>query len=710
MAAAPDLAALLEEKQRRMGQVTGGTRSVLAEPEETTAFEEFKRFTESILKGSAAGIINMAGGWGNVYDALKEDKTGPSPLSGVGIINAIAAAGGPDLKKIQGYEGAYKTGEAGSPAALFTTLGLPGLFGRTPKGIAGEFGVAGTTGLAAQTIAPDSPLAQLALQSTPYAVGGLLTAGQRRVARPQGDVPVDGAALLDVGRMTPGEFTGSRPQLATEARVEASPKIGERANVFRQAQAKDVEGFLTNLFNRATQSAGDVTTAANTAMSAFNNYGKSLSSKLATSARADFKAARSAGGKVDTTPVLSVIDEKLAAIPPEVAALDPLRNALTRIKEEYFIPGVEATTTPSSVLDVTGQPAFTTKTAATPAGAQAIDIDRLQKNLSAWGEAAYSGKADFGKGNIFEGVAPGQAKGISLAVLSGFRDALDNAIANNIPGADKLLKARDNFKANLVQIEEFANRPLAKYFDVPTASALTPEGIIDKLSKAKPTERAFLANVLQQHPEGSVVWDTVRRSQLDALLNKSRTAAAGAAEGSAQIDLTVLLKELNNKKGEFGYLIPDAAQQKDANTVIQYLQKIGKTAAETPASLRGDAYAVTRGVGGTAQAGLIVGELTSLARAILESPAAIANVVFNPATTQTMLRVKERGTVGRIEDASKAALGGALTAGQQVLRAGPRAGSSGDPTVENEATAAEAQNELKALLEEQALRQSQQQE
>jgi len=75
-----------------------------------------------------------------------------------------------------------------------------------------------------------------------------------------------------------------------------------------------------------------------------------------------------------------------------------------------------------------------------------------------------------------------------------------------------------------------------------------------------------------------------------------------------------------------------------------------------------------------------------------------------------MLRVKERSTVGRINDAGKAILGGTLTAGQQALRAGPRAGSSGAPTVENEATSAEAQNELKALLEEQALRQSQPQE
>lgn len=703
---ADDLAALLEEKQRRSGQVTGGVRSVLDQPKETTAFEEFKRFTESLLKGSASGIINMAGGWGNVYDALKKDKTKPSLLSGTGIINAIAEAGGPDLKRIQGYEGAYKVGEAGAPAAAFTAAGLPGLFGRTTRGIAGEFGVAGGTGLAAQTVAPDSPLSQLLLQSTPYAAGGLLSYGRGRVARPEGQAPADGAALLDVGRMTPGELTGNRSQLATEARVEASPKIGEQANIFRQAQAKDVEGFLDNVFKRATTSASDIDTASSAAMAAFNNYGKSLSSTLSTAARADFKAARSAGGKVDTTPVLSVIDEKLAAIPPEVAALDPLRNALSRIKNEYLIPGTPASTTPSTILGPTGQPATVTVTPATADAARAIDIDRLQKNLAAWGEAAYSGKADFGKGNIFEGVAPGQAKGIAISVLGGFRDALDNAIANNIPGADKLLKARDNFKANLAQIESFANRPLAKYFDVPTASALTPEGVIDKLSKAKPSERVFLADVLRQHPQGSVVWDTVRRSQLESLLDRSRKAAAGAAEGASEIDLKVLLKELNNKKGDFGYLVPDPAQRADVNTAIQFLRKVGKTATETQGSLRGDAYSITRGVGGTSQAGLIVGELTSLVRAVLENPKAISEVVFNPETAKKMARLNTRSTQARIKDAMDTLNNAAATTAAQALRAGPRAGGVGASSVENEATAAEAQSELDALLAEQARRQT----
>ena len=36
-----------EEELRRRGILTGGTRSVLAQPEETTSLQEVQRFTES---------------------------------------------------------------------------------------------------------------------------------------------------------------------------------------------------------------------------------------------------------------------------------------------------------------------------------------------------------------------------------------------------------------------------------------------------------------------------------------------------------------------------------------------------------------------------------------------------------------------------------------------------------------------------------------
>lgn len=60
---AEDLASLLEEQQRRQGQVTGGTPSVLAPKEDVPTLTEVKRAVTSLLKGATKGIIDLAGGW-----------------------------------------------------------------------------------------------------------------------------------------------------------------------------------------------------------------------------------------------------------------------------------------------------------------------------------------------------------------------------------------------------------------------------------------------------------------------------------------------------------------------------------------------------------------------------------------------------------------------------------------------------------------------
>lgn len=693
---AEDLAALLEEQQRRQGQVTGGTRSVLEGPEKVPALEEVKRAVTATLKGATKGIVDLVGGWGTLYDVIKENKS-PSALSGVGIANAIVKAGGPDIMKIQGYKGAYDVGQAAAPAMLLSAGGLPGMFGRSIKGIAAEGAVAGGTGLAAQTIAPDSPLSQFVMQTTPYVLVGGVKQGRALATSPSGMMPSNVDELLQVGRMTPGEAGGSRPQLAQEARVESNPKIEERGNVFRQSQARDVESFLTDVFKRTTPSAVGTEQASNAAIDAFKNYGKALSGTLRRDAAADFKAARLSGGKVDTTPILSVIEEKLSSIPPEVAALDPLKNALNRIKNEYVIEGTPEITTASSILGPTGQPANVKVTPAVPASAMEIDIDRLQKNLSAWGEAAYSGKADFGKGNIFEGVAPGQAKGIAISVLGGFRDALDNAIQQGVPGADKLVKARDNFKANLSKIEEFSNRPLAKYFDVATASELVPENVIDKLSKAKPSERQFLVDVLQNNSQGLAVWDTVRKSQLDSLIDKSTKAAAGAAEGSPSIDLKVLLKELNNKKGDFGYLFNTPQAQSDVTNALTWLQKVNKSASEVEQGNK-SAYAASRSLGATSQQGLLLQEVSGLIRTIFENPKTIANVVFDENTVKSLADAQKKGLTRKTLETM---LAGLKVATQTAVRAGPRLGSAVPPTSPN---ASQELDDLQALLDEEARR------
>lgn len=635
----------LEELKNR--GIVASSESVLEE--QGTTFQEFKKGAESLLKGSAKGIVDIVGGWGNLYDYLRKSRD-PSALSSTGILKGIRDLGGPDLQQISGYRGAFEFGQSAAPAAAMSAAGLPGLFGRSPAGLAGEFGVAGTTGVAAQQIAPDSPLAQLAIQASPYALrGGVMTA-RRSLTTPTGQVPATVDDLLRVGRMTPGEATGSRVQLATEARTEAAPSIEAKGTGFRQAQAQDVSSFLDNVFKRASSQAVSPEQATTSAFTAFNNYGKALTGQLRSQASKDFGDAKSSGGKIDTTPVVSIVSEQLANIPPEIAALAPVRNALQKIIDEYSIPAQEAKVTPSTILGPTGEPASVSVTPAVPAGLREISIDRLQKNLSAWGEAVYSGKADFGKGNIFEGVAPGQVKGIALSVLRGFRDSLDQASTEGIAGADKLIKARDNFKANLAKIEEYSNVPLTKYFDVETVSALTPEKVIDKLSKAAPSERRFLAEVLQNSPDGAAVFDTVRKQQFNQVLNKASDAAAGAAADSPEFVIKSALTELSKRKGDFDYLFTNPKDKADALAAMQYMQKVLKSESVGSAGglKGGDVYATTRGFGGTSQTANLAKEAIGLIRDIVANPNAFADVIFNPDTVKALKEAQQATTVKKL--------------------------------------------------------------
>lgn len=635
----------LDELKKR-GLVVS-SESVLEE--KGTNFEEFKKSAESLLKGSAKGIIDIVGGWGNLYDYLRRSPN-PSALSSTGILKGIRDLGGPDLQQISGYRGAFEFGQAAAPATALTAAGLPGLFSRTPLGIAGEFGVAGTTGVVAQQVAPDSPLAQLAIQASPYALrGGIMTA-RGALTSPTGQVPATVDDLLRVGRMTPGEATGSRVQLATEARVEATPRIEAKGTTFRQAQAKDVSSFLDDVFKRASSQAVAPEQATTAAFTAFNNYGKALTSQLRSQASKDFGAAKASGGRVDTTPVLAAVDDWLGKIPPETPGFDSIKAAISRIKDEYLIPAQAETITPSTILGPTGQPASVSITPAVPAGTREISIDRLQKNLSAWGEAVYSGKADFGKGNIFEGVAPGQVKGIALSVLRGFRDSLDQASTEGIAGADKLIKARDNFKANLAKIEEYSNVPLTKYFDVETVSALTPERVIDKLAQVKPSERKFLAEVLQNSPDGAAIFDTVRRQQFNQVLSRATEAAAGAAAERPDFVIQTALKELGKRKGDFDYLFTNSKDKADALLAMQYMQKVLKSESAGGAGglQAGDIYATTRGFGGTSQAANLAREAFGLIRDIIANPNAFADVIFNPDTVKVLKEAQKAPTVKKL--------------------------------------------------------------
>lgn len=658
----------IEDEMRRRGMVVSD-ESVLAQ--QGTTLQSFRNFGEALLKGSARGFIDIIGGWGNLYDHLRK-KGDPSAFSSAGIMQGIKDLTGVDVNRIPGYRGSYEFSAAGAPAAALTAVGLPGLFSRTARGVAGEFGVAGTTGLLGQAVAPESPLTQLAIGASPYVAKAGYGAAQAAVNAPRGVFPSIGETyeLTRVGRLTPGELSQNRAQLATEARVEASPLSGPAPIAFRRGQALDVEGFLENIFRKET---GNIIIQPSTPIgvtqavkSAFDNFGKALSGKLKSDARRDFGAAKQAGGLIDTTPVVDAARRALSGIAPEEPGFAQLKQSIERILSEYEIPATSAQVTPSTVLGPTGQPASVSIAPATPASNLQIDVKRLQDNLSVWGDAAYSGKADFGKGNIFEGVAPGKAKGIALTILRGFRDSLDQAINNNVPGADKLKQARDNFRDNIQRIEEFANRPLTKYFDVSDVSALVPEDVFAKLKKLPLSQQQVLVDVMQQHPNQVVkdVLDAIRRSQMDDILAKAQRP--GAAANEPTVDIKTLAAELKKSP-----VWESLQANNDAQLALRFMQQVlSKEAAVSPEALsRSGAYGISRGVGGTPIQSAIAREISALVQSTLTNPVALSRLLFEGDNRKMLLDLSRRKVFGQKDYEIASAL--AKNVGVIAVRGGP---------------------------------------
>ena len=656
--------------------------SVLAP--EGSAFQEFQKAGESLLKGSAKGLVDIVGGWGNLYDYL--NKSGdPSALSSQGILRGITALTGVDPMKIQGYPGAYEVGQSAGPAmalaAVNPAFGLFSPAGAVQKatGTAGRYLAEGTVaagmGLTAQSLAPDSPYAHLALQMIPGLGKSAAERVQAALVRPSGVVPDivtmpsgDMYPLQNVGRLTPGEATGSRPQLATEARVEASPKIEAKASEFRKAQAQDAETFLDGLFKASSRSAIlDPQETASRLSGAFLNYGKALSNKLRSDASKDFSSAEKLGGVVDSTPVVAKVLQFKSNLSPLSPSDMAFSKNLDTIINELFVPAKAEVKTPSLVLGAEGTPAFTNIEAATPAGVKGIPIGELKKALSDWGKAAYSGEYTLNGSNVFAGVAPGQAKGLARAILGGYKEALDSAIEQGIPGAEKLKVARDNFSNNLKQIDEFAERPIVKAFGKPINQLIPETDVLPALQKMPQTQRKLLFQIMgDQAPEMA---DTIRRLQFNEILTAAKNAAGGAAETDPTFSIKTALSQMNSKKGDFSFLFNNKLAVTDASQAMQWMQKVLQSEKAASVGGAGDVYAVTRGAGGTSQVALMLQEIGSLLRSTLADPNKFADVIFNPDTVNSMVAAKNTPTVQKL---AKTIVNLEKALGVSAIKAGPR--------------------------------------
>lgn len=767
---ADNLADLLEEKQRRSGQVTGGYKSVLAEPEQTTTLEETKRAVTSLLKGSTKGIIDLVGGWGKLYDVIKENKD-PSALSGQGIVNAIAKAGGPDLMKIQGYKGLYDVGQAGAPAALMTAISpAGGLFNlSTPaRSAAAEFATAGGLGLLSQQVAPESPSAQIVMQTLPYMIKGGISglksrAQQKKIEEYVSMLPQKEANIFNEF-MLKGQGSSDPVIAADIAKLARSPKYLELVNALNEgASAKALSGMspATPKLTPEQSKVGII--------QAIQGKLEDLKDSKAGSLFEKAKGYGAGQGLVDPTTTISKIDELIGrysaqATPNAERAVEVLTNIRDRLSPSFTtkgsagasyvvkegtpditIPGAGGFTTPRSrtvvEYDSLGLPrprtitedinipsSSSTTIAGTPQvtgnipgaqpftvnkGPQKLTVEQVQGLLSEFGKKASAGD------NLIKDLSISDERIISSAIFGGMKDdlaaATKAATGNDKAALNLLSTARDKVAKSAAAYNEAIAQGMPAFLHNKTLSEISPEDLFKTYSSLTPTQRATMRSWVSNTDQEAL--NVLDKQVFDNFVSSARKPNATGVE---TVDLETLAKNwrsldpvskdalvtaLGTNATDFGN------RMKDAELMTRKMRVAGN-GEEPPISsgtVRETSAAIGAGLGyGPAKLGQLSMDLVNsfskngltedqLMKALLtpEGASFLKNASLSPRSAKVL------EDLTKMESANPVLRWGVSSA----ARIGPRAGSAEQPTVETEQQVQQGQDDLAALLAEQARRQ-----
>jgi hypothetical protein len=542
-----------EAELRRRGVLTGGDTSVLAPKEEKTTLTEVKNMVESLFKGSAKGIINLVGGWGNLYDELKKSKD-PSAFSSQGIVNTIANMGGPDLMKIQGWKGVYKFAEAGTPSAAMA-VAVPGssLFNlSTPaRTAAGEFAAGGTLGTAAQMVAPESPYAQVTIQSLPYLVKGGVSTLKDRAQQKKIDEYVK--LLPDRDKNIFEEFIlkgqgTSDPVIASDImRLAASPKYAELiATLNSGAAARAVEGM---------QPAAGRMTAKDSTVSIVQAIKNKLDGLRESKAEGLFEKAKQYGEGnelVDTTATINNIDKLLVrysnmATPNAEKAV----NILNSIRER-LAPADDRVRNFITNEVIPGKK---------------LTVEQAQGLMSEFGKKASQGD------QLIKDLSITDEKIISSAIFGGLKDDLLTSF-NGATGADKtalglLRQARDRTQKSADAYREAIAQGLPSWLKDKSLAEIAPEELFDKYQKLTPEQRTYARQLVADTDQEALAF--LDRKVYDNFINSAKRPNI---KGEESVDLgelaanwkklsdndkDALMAALGTSKDEFSKRMTDAA-------------------------------------------------------------------------------------------------------------------------------------------------------
>ena len=703
---ADSLAELIAERERRSGRVTGGVRSVLEQPEVTTTLEEVKRATTSLLKGSTKGIIDLVGGWGNLYDYIKENKD-PSALSSRGIVNAIAQLGGPDLMKLQGYKGLYDIGQAGAPAAVMTAA-APGssLFRlSTPARTAGaEFTTAGTLGLLSQQVAPESAAAQLTMQTLPYLVKGGIS-GYR--AKAQQDKINEYKALLPEGDknifdefMLRGQGSSDPVIAADIARLSRSPKYLELVTALNEGAARKAVLGIEPKTSVLTQE------QAKTAI--IQSIEDKLSGMRDSKTGSLFEKAKGYGANiplVDPSNTLANIDGLIKRYSAQTTPnADRAVQVLESIKQR-LITAVPVNPEQVALRGATGPIEMTNKRT----------VEQVQGVLSEFGKKASAGD------NLIKDLSISDERIISSAIFGGMKDDLRAAVrassGNDRAALNLLSEARDRVSKSSEAYNEAISQGLPKFLQNKSLIEVSPEQLFQAYKELTPTQRATMRSWVSKNDAQAL--SVLDKQVFDEFVNSAKTPNATGVEtvnlelmaknwrGLSPVDRDALATALGTNAEAFGSRMKDAELMTRKMSVAQPTEPPiigGQTVREASAVLGATGGYGTSKIG---QLGLdIVNSFSKgglnedqLMKALLTPEGAqfLKTAALSPRSANVLADLTKMDNSNPV---AKWMLG-------TTARLGPRMAAAEQPTVQTQEQATVGQDELAALLQEQALRQQQ---
>ena len=703
---ADSLAELIAERERRSGRVTGGVRSVLEEPKETTTLEEVKKAVTSLLKGSTKGVIDVVGGWGNLYDYIKKSNE-PNPLSSIGLVNAINNVGGPDLMKIEGYKGLYQMGQAGGPAAVMSAV-APGssLFRLgTPARTAGaEFTTAGTLGLLSQQVAPESPMAQLTMQTLPYLVVG----GVRGYsAKSQQDKINEYKKLLPEGDknifeefMLRGQASSDPVIAADIARLSRSPKYLELVTALNEGAAKKAVLGIEPKAAALTQEQ-----AKTGVIQGIQNKLEAIRDSKSTGL---FEKAKGYGANlplVDPSITLANIDNLVArysaqTTPNADRAVQVLRNIRERLVTEVPVNPEQV-----ALRGATGPIEMTNKRT----------VEQVQGVLSEFGKKASAGD------NLIKDLSISDERIISSAIFGGMKEDLRNAIkassGNDKAALNLLSEARNRVEKSSTAYREAISQGMPAYLQNKTLAEVSPEELLVTYKALTPNQRASMRSWIDNTDAAAL--SVLDKQIFDDFVSKARTPNALGVEtvnlelmaknwrGLNTVDKDALVTALGTNATEFGSRMKDAELMTRKMSVAQPTNPPiigGETVREASAVLGAAGGYATSKVG---QLGLDI--VNSFAKGGLNEDQ-LMKALLTPEGAQFLKTAalsprseKVLSDLTKMENANPVTRFAVGT----TARLGPRMASAEQPTVQTQEEAMVGQDELAALLQEQAMRQQQ---